>query len=193
MQFRVPKDEEVFKLRDEALLRKERLLDELKAKKVFALFFLCTSHIQIWDRPRLNAYKQAPIQCMKPMNSSRRRSPTDTPADVPDVGIESVALFVKRSRELFDLQLAVTFKRDEMVRLDADLKQRRLALDHDVSRLESDIREFDDALARSDQSAQSAIQAADKARTEKEHLLAKIKQVRTELGAVHQLLDSGDD
>ena len=130
---------------------------------------------------------------MKPINSSRRRSPTNTPANVPDVGIESVAHIVKRSRELFDLQLAITFKRDEMARLDEDVKQRRLALDHDVARLESDIREFDDALAQSDQSAQSAIQAADEARIEKEHLLAKIKQVRAELGVVHQLLDSGDD
>ena len=188
--FQLPKDEEVFALRDEEAERKRLEREVAKTQHVWekgvkknTMKELLASSGELGE----DAAKQPSRLTMVAGGGARERGRKEN---------ENMADFISKKREMFLVQMSLDTKRAEIRKLEERAQQREEALRKSEQMLEEDALRFDQFLKDNDQKAVQAIKKAEaetKAKAEKVQEIKKlnmqITQIKSEMSKFEEQLE----
>jgi len=189
--FNIPRDEEIFKHREEEKMRKtEARLAALQApvaqKSTFASRMQATATDEAREllrqlRPPQGTGKLGPTIAASSAAPERRKEK------------ENMTDFIAKKREIFLLQMSLDTKRAEIKKLEERARQREEALKKSEQMLEEDALRFDAFLKENDEKVQEAIKRAEVEAKAKQDKVLEIKRLNTAVAALRSEMNKYEE
>lgn len=106
---------------------------------------------------------------------------------------ESLSDFISKKREMFLLEMSLGFKKDEIKKLDEEIRLKNEALRESEEALDNDARRFDVFLKENDGKAQEATRLAEKETKRKMEKIQEIKKLNQQLQQVQSTINKHKD
>ena len=106
---------------------------------------------------------------------------------------ESLSDFISKKREMFLLEMSLGFKKEEIKKLDDEIRVRNQALQESEEALDDDARRFDVFLKENDAKTQEAMRLAEKETKRKMGKIQEIKKLNQQLQQVQSSINKHKD
>ena len=106
---------------------------------------------------------------------------------------ESLSDFISKKREMFLLEMSLEFKKDEIKKLDDEIRLKNESLRESEEALDNDARRFDVFLKKNDGKAQEATRMAEKETKKKMEKIQEIKKLNQQLQQVQSTINKHKD
>jgi hypothetical protein len=178
--FRLPSDDQIFRLREEDKKKKEASKEE-------------TGNQTIWERSSSKALQSRGERLRELVGDDKLLSLTDAikiENDAAQILIprrqekETTTEFVAKKREMFLVQMSLNTKREEIRKLEEKAKLKEEALKKSEQMLEEDAMRFDAFLKENDKKAHDAIKKAEDETKKKQEKTQEIKRLTQQIQAL---------
>jgi hypothetical protein len=175
--FKLPADDQIFRMREEEKRKKAEDRNKNKTLKIWDKKNNTLSHIARMtelvgeSRPRtLNDVAKS--ETKQPTMSSRHQEK------------ENMAEFIAKKREMFLVQMSLDTKREEIRKLEEKAQMKEEALQRSEQMLEEDAMRFDAFLKENDKKAHDAIKRAEEETKKKQEKTQEIKRLTQQIQAL---------
>jgi|Transcript_4791 hypothetical protein len=179
--FKLPPDDEIFRLREQEWLRRAEEREKVKKQHVWekttSSSICARAPRRMADGPdeaamAAEAARQAKTSTSEGIGHERREKK------------ENVADFVAKKREMFLVQMSLDVKKAEILKLDEKAKQKEEALKKSQQMLDEDVTRFDAFLQNNDAKAHKAMKQAEDMTKKKQERMQTIKALKSQLSAI---------
>ncbi|GAB5365959.1 hypothetical protein AAMO2058_001103300, partial [Amorphochlora amoebiformis] len=159
--FRLPKDDDVFEMRD----REKATRNEERKKK---------KNQKIWERSVNSPYKLLVKSNIQKTQKKKSKVSGKRPTK------ENLPNFIAKKRDMFLMQMSLNTKQAEIKKLVDKAQMKDEALERSEKMLEEDASKFDEFLKKNDQEAHKAFKAAGREIKDKREKIEELKKLNIE-------------
>ncbi len=177
--FRLPGDDQIFRMREEERRKKEE-------SKIF------NSTLKVWEKSK--AEVESTSQRLKEilgdeqilkLNDVKKNNQESQKINIPRrQEKENITEFVAKKREMFLVQMSLDTKREEIRKLEEKAQMKEEALQRSEQMLEEDAMRFDAFLKENDKKAHDAIKRAEEETKRKQEKTQEIKRLTQQIQAL---------
>ncbi|RYH24680.1 DUF4200 domain-containing protein, partial [archaeon] len=177
--FKLPSDDQIFRMRDDQRKKREESKEKLKTMKV-------------WERATMDM--TSTTQRLQAILGDERmlkvKDVTDVNSEMAKINIprrqekENTTEFVAKKREMFLVQMSLDTKREEIRKLEEKAQMKEEALQRSEQMLEEDSMRFDAFLKENDKKAHDAIKRAEEETKRKQEKSQEIKRLTQQIQAL---------
>jgi len=182
--FKLPPDDEIFKIREEEWRRRAEEREKVKTQRVWEK----TTASSLVHRAPKRMMADGPDEAQLAAEAARQAKTASQSGvvshDARREKKENVADFVAKKREMFLVQMSLDVKKAEILKLDEKAKQKEEALKKSQQMLDEDVTRFDAFLQNNDQKAHKAMKNAEDMTKKKQDKMQKIKALKSQLSAI---------
>lgn len=178
--FRLPPDDQIFRIRDQERQRRAEERERVKTMKVWEK---TTASSRVHKNRRVDDGTDETQLAAEAARQTRNQRTEGVSRDTRREK-ENVSDFVKKKREMFLVQMHLDVQKAEILKLDEKAKQKEEALKKSQQMLDEDVTRFDAFLQNNDQKAHKALKSAEEKTKIKNDKIQKIKHLRSQLSAI---------
>ena len=184
--FRLPSDDQIFRLRQEEKERKEEERQTAKTLKIWEKGMKGDNSSRSERMKTLIGDTQVltMAETGKPLIPDGETAPQQTKT-IRRQEKENMTEFIAKKREMFLVQMSLDTKRDEIRKLEEKAQMKEDALQRSEQMLEEDAMRFDAFLKENDQKASDAMKKADEENKRKQEKITQIKQLSQKIQALN--------
>ena len=175
--FKLPSDDQIFRLREEEKLKRE----EDRQKQ---------TTMKVWEKVKTKTSRSDRMKEL--VGDTQVMTLTDVPKTVSQkVAVqrrpekENMAEFIAKKREMFLVQMSLDTKRDEIRKLEEKAQMKEDALQRSEQMLEEDVMRFDAFLRENDAKAREAMKKAEEEAKRKQEKAQEIKRLMQQIQALN--------